>query len=634
MRTKMDRSVMRGAARKAAAIAAGVGMLVSMTGVPVFAASASPVAGVSGEQADVDGLVGTVTVSGIQEKDKDSVTVKVYQIVDGVYKDGKLVKYVLMDPDNGKVAAIGGETRGQSAGQNDIITESEITAIAGNIRSGAFSADTGTELTKSTDGLTYTGSLEPGMYVVLVTGATDTVYNPAVVSVNLTDANADAGKDIQAGSVDLSRFFQTSDGTKDTEVYVKSTLSDMDKNITGSKKNEHAAEEDSAIDPGTNLLPKNDKAGKSKGDTVAFGDTVYFSLDSMTVPSFSADYKNPVYQITDSLDASSFDGIRGLHVDVNGNEASKNADYTLTEADGKTAFTSGTSKSFKIAFTRNFLDSHKADAKRPVVNVSYNSTLLTTAGLNYAENKNHAEVQYSNNPSDPSSFKTIEKNTYHYTFGIDAALDAQSGDNKTTDEITKVRKDGKNADGSTKYAPLAGAVFTLYSDKDCKNPVQRDGKDYTSTSDANGHFSYVGLDEGTYYIKETTAPKGYTLSPNEYQFLIQADLDPATGVMTKYTVTTKYKDTTVSNAEWTDVGQAQFTNDLTKVTTDEKTGDVTNSITADEKNATANIVDTKLQTLPSTGAAGTIGLTAIAAAGMAVFFAISTNEKKKKAKNQ
>ena len=131
-------------------------------------------------------------------------------------------------------------------------------------------------------------------------------------------------------------------------------------------------------------------------------------------------------------------------------------------------------------------------------------------------------------------------------------------------------------------------------------------------------------------MKETTAPAKYTLSPNLYKFNIAADLDTATGILTKYTITTQVKDTSVDNSTWTDAGSAQYTNTVAADAVDTKTGAVTNNITSVV--TPVEVVDVKLQTLPSTGAAGTLGLTAVAAAGMAIFFTLSRNGKKKEEK--
>lgn len=55
-----------------------------------------------------------------------------------------------------------------------------------------------------------------------------------------------------------------------------------------------------------------------------------------------------------------------------------------------------------------------------------------------------------------------------------------------------------------KDRPLQGAEFTLYTDAACTNPLA------TATSDANGRVEFEKQPGGTYYLKETKAPKGHT----------------------------------------------------------------------------------------------------------------------------
>lgn len=68
--------------------------------------------------------------------------------------------------------------------------------------------------------------------------------------------------------------------------------------------------------------------------------------------------------------------------------------------------------------------------------------------------------------------------------------------------------------------PISGAEFTLYSDKDCKTSV---GK---STSDKNGVFTFTGLLDGTYYMKETKTPDGYQENNTVIEIKIDGKTEP------------------------------------------------------------------------------------------------------------
>lgn len=148
------------------------------------------------------------------------------------------------------------------------------------------------------------------------------------------------------------------------------------------------------------------------------------------------------------------------------------------------------------------------------ITVTYTAHLNENAAVNgSAENKNKVQLQYSNNPRPDGEYwgytpnYTPESEVYVYTYQLNNTKRAET-ENGT---------------------PLPGAVFQLYSDADCKNEVKlyQDGEFYypiknatgkeavEMKSAANGQFNVKGLDAGTYYLRETTPPAGYSACPDK-----------------------------------------------------------------------------------------------------------------------
>ena len=145
------------------------------------------------------------------------------------------------------------------------------------------------------------------------------------------------------------------------------------------------------------------------------------------------------------------------------------------------------------------------------ITVTYTAHLNDKAYVNIAggstSNINKVYLTYSNNPKDESSIGKTPESTpvYVYTYQL----------NNT-----------KYHDDDNPNNVLAGAGFRLYSDEACHDEDEiklkmndddtysrdfsTEGKGVEMISGQDGQFNIKGLDAGTYYLKETKTPDGYS----------------------------------------------------------------------------------------------------------------------------
>ena len=148
--------------------------------------------------------------------------------------------------------------------------------------------------------------------------------------------------------------------------------------------------------------------------------------------------------------------------------------------------------------------------KGATITVTYTAHLNEKASVNTAgggtSNINKVYLTYSNNPQDESSIGKTPESTpvYVYTYQL---------------SNTK-HQDSENG------PVLEGAGFRLYSNEACNaedeiklkmnddgtysRDFSTEGKGVEMLSNKDGQFNVKGLDAGTYYLKETTPPAGYS----------------------------------------------------------------------------------------------------------------------------
>ena len=397
----------------------------------------------------------------------------------------------------------------------------------------------------------YTADVPAGTYLVMIEKAETKVYNPVVISADYVVVEGD--NELEGGTVTLE---------DENNAWVKvSDVPTVDKVI------------DDGSDDGL------------KGDSADIGDIVNYDVTISPIPNYGGDH--PVLNVVDTLSAG-LDFVEGsLTVKIDGVELNAGDDYTLA-VEGQ---------EIKVDFVVNNAYTLNYYVGKAAV-IEYQAKVTANAVVNEDGNNNDVVLNYSKDSKVDGNDGTDEDKTYTYTFDIDGSTEA------TNKIVTKTGEDEYET-------ALPDAVFGLYTDAEATEVYTNEsGLNYENiVSDSEGQLYIKGLEEGTYYLKEISAPEGYSVN---------------THIFTIDIVATYNDDGTL--ASWT------YTIDSNKVRTITVSHDQAGNATATPEGEGMNIENTKLVNLPSTGGIGTtiftIGGIAIMVSAAGLFFA---NKRKKNA---
>ena len=434
-----------------------------------------------------------LTVTGLKKDD----TAKFYKIVEWVGEaEGNVAGWKAIDPYSTvltpevlKAVLLGDKTA------DPVVEPTGITsALAGALAK--LAGEDGKDGTVAEGTATYDNE-DSGMWMVLVTPAdANTIYNPVFVS-------ADYMKEV-GGTVAIGGLYSG-------DAVAKSSTVDLSKTAETTE----------------------DAWDDNKPNTTAVGDEVTFTVTA-TIPAYGEVYEKPHFKVTDTL--TGLELVTGSVTIVAPEGLKDHTDYELADNEDLDGFT--------LTLTHSYLKTVKAPT---TLTITYKAIVTQEAVYAINEENNEVKIEYSHDPLNEDDYDVKKDTTQHYTFSLDAegiaAGESTVIKGKKTSEVVKIGVDAAgnpiteivetsmigDPEVDKWESPLAGAVFGLFTDAACENPyLDKNGNAVTAETGADGRMNFAGLDAGTYYLKEISAPAGFVTNSQAHKVEIIAEVETVT----------------------------------------------------------------------------------------------------------
>ena len=185
---------------------------------------------------------------------------------------------------------------------------------------------------------------------------------------------------------------------------------------------------------------------------------------------------------------------------------------------------------FEISFPNGSLQSNDT------VVVTYSATINSNAVVGTAGNDNDTWLVYG----DEGKITRSKTKTYTWSFNILKFFTDSNGDKKYLADVEFVLYRKDNTATKTEYAKFENNKLTGWTETESEATKLK--------TNADSNVAVEGLDEGTYFLKETATPVGFNGLTSD----VEVQIDSSCNTLSGATYTVKYKMANANDEDFTD----------------------------------------------------------------------------------